>query len=178
MSLRSLLFVPGNRPDRFGKALSAGADIVCIDLEDAVPPAEKATARATVTDWLPQADGHPRVCVRINAPDSAAGKEDIQALAAAKAPPAWVMIPKVAAAADILAAAKPLPDAQLIALVESPGGVLGCAASATASPQLRALMFGGADFSAEMNCAMEWEPLLAARSQLARAAHAAGTGTD
>ena len=174
MSLRSLLFVPGNRPDRFGKALAAGADIVCIDLEDAVPPAEKATARATVIDWLPQANAPHKVCVRINAPDSAAGGEDIQALTAAPARPAWVMVPKVAGAADILAVAKPLPQVRLIALIESPGGVLTSAASATASPQLGALMFGGADFSAETHCAMAWEPLLAARCQLAMAAHAAG----
>ena len=52
MHYRSQLFVPGNRPDRFEKACSAGADLVCIDLEDAVGPSDKAQARQEVLEWL------------------------------------------------------------------------------------------------------------------------------
>ena len=63
----SLLFVPGNRPERFAKALQAGADVVVIDLEDAVGPADKDTARAALAAWLDPA--HP-VMVRINAAET------------------------------------------------------------------------------------------------------------
>src|SRR5215469_683592 len=59
----SYLFVPGNRPDRFPKARAAGADAVIIDLEDAVPPAEKPAARQAVAGWLDPA--HP-VLLRVN----------------------------------------------------------------------------------------------------------------
>ena len=49
---RSLLFVPGHRPERFAKALASGADLVCIDLEDAVPPEHRAASRAAVAEHL------------------------------------------------------------------------------------------------------------------------------
>ena len=49
---RSILFVPGDKPERYGKALAAGADAVCIDLEDAVPSARKAQARGEVVEFL------------------------------------------------------------------------------------------------------------------------------
>ena len=49
---RSYLFVPGNRPDRYAKAIAAGADAVIVDLEDAVPPQDKASARAALAAWL------------------------------------------------------------------------------------------------------------------------------
>ncbi|MYK68509.1 MAG: hypothetical protein F4020_02785, partial [Gammaproteobacteria bacterium] len=54
LGCRSILFVPGYRPDRFGKALAAGADAVCIDLEDAVPPQRKVVAREAVARFLPE----------------------------------------------------------------------------------------------------------------------------
>lgn len=63
----SYLFVPGNRPERFDKACSAGADAVIIDLEDAVPPAEKPTARAAVAQWL---SPERPVLVRANGSDT------------------------------------------------------------------------------------------------------------
>jgi len=63
---RSLLFVPGNRPDRFEKACGSAADLVCIDLEDAVAPQEKDSARETVITYLTGTD-HDHVALRINA---------------------------------------------------------------------------------------------------------------
>src|SRR6516164_7103375 len=59
----SYLFVPGNRPDRFAKAQASGADAVIIDLEDAVPAAEKSNARAAIEAWVNPAQ--PAI-VRIN----------------------------------------------------------------------------------------------------------------
>jgi citrate lyase subunit beta/citryl-CoA lyase len=60
----TFLFVPGDRPDRFGKAVAGGPDVVILDLEDAVGPDGKDAARAAVRDWL---ESH-RAMVRINAP--------------------------------------------------------------------------------------------------------------
>ena len=63
MTSRTYLFVPGNRPERFSKAIASGADAVIIDLEDAVPPGERDTARANVRNWA--STDHP-VLVRVN----------------------------------------------------------------------------------------------------------------
>src|ERR1700687_2061748 len=63
----SYLFVPGNRPERFDKALSSGADAIVIDLEDAVAADDKALAREHIGAWLnAQTDVGERVLVRIN----------------------------------------------------------------------------------------------------------------
>jgi len=69
---RSYLFVPGNRPERFSKALASGADSVIIDLEDAVPPNHKAAARETVRLWLSahSESANRRLVLRINAADT------------------------------------------------------------------------------------------------------------
>src|SRR5215469_6097142 len=71
---RSYLFVPGNRPDRFAKACASGADAVIIDLEDAVPGADKTAARDAVMKWV-----HPQqpVVVRINGADTDWFREDV-----------------------------------------------------------------------------------------------------
>ena len=61
---RSYLFVPGNRPGRFAKAAASGVDVVVIDLEDAVPPAEKKIARAALAEWL--STNSTPVAVRVN----------------------------------------------------------------------------------------------------------------
>jgi citrate lyase beta subunit len=70
MTFRSLLFVPGNRPDRFDKALDARADAVCIDLEDAVAPPDKAAARTAALRFC-AASPAPGLGVRINGPTTA-----------------------------------------------------------------------------------------------------------
>src|SRR6478672_3740457 len=89
MVARSYLFVPGNRPERFDKACAAGADAVIVDLEDAVPSADKAAARAALAAWLsPQKP----VLVRINGADSAWFEDDL--LLAAKPGVAGIVLPK------------------------------------------------------------------------------------
>ncbi len=67
MRTRSLLFVPGHRPERFDKALGAGADRVIVDLEDAVAPADKPRARDALRQWLKPDHA---VIVRINCADT------------------------------------------------------------------------------------------------------------
>ena len=79
MTFRSLLFVPGNRPERFEKALAAGADAVCIDLEDAVAPDAKGDARTAVTAFL-ALGVRPGLGVRVNGPASEYLDADCRAL--------------------------------------------------------------------------------------------------
>ena len=75
---RSYLFVPGNRPERFEKALASGADAVILDLEDAVPPDLKVEARQTVAAWLgARLPTAAPVLVRINAVDTPWFADDV-----------------------------------------------------------------------------------------------------
>lgn len=174
--MRCLLFVPGNRPERFDKAVASGADAVVIDLEDAVAPDQRAAARLHVMEYL----ARPRVPgvalgVRVSGLSSADGLRDLLALADSGATPDFVMLAKVGDAAEIRLAAS-LTDAAigLLALVESPGGLANVEQIAMASPRLDGVMFGGGDFAAEARTEFEWEPLLYARQRLAMAAAAAG----
>jgi len=169
-AIRSLLFVPGARPDRFAKAAAAGASCVCIDLEDAVPEDGKAAARAAVVTWL---GGGGVGAVRVNQLVNAHGLADLLALA--PAPPAFVLVPKVENAGQLSVAHGTLPGAGLIPLIESPEGLANADAIARA-PGVVALTFGGVDFSAELGVAVGWEALLLARSMLAYAAARAGVG--
>ncbi len=178
---RSLLFVPGSRPDRFDKAAASGADIACIDLEDAVAPAGKDEAREATLAWL--AARKPvrgrEIALRINGLKTLAGIADIAAFAKAGAPADILVLPKVDSgdeigwAADLLAEAG-APTA-LMALIESAHGLENVHAIA-AGPRLELLLFGAVDLSAELGMAMEHEPLLYARSRCAHAARRAGVG--
>jgi (S)-citramalyl-CoA lyase len=74
---RGWLFTPGTRPERFAKALDAGADVLIIDLEDAVAPADKDGARATALKYLAMpGEGGIARALRINALDTAVGLTD------------------------------------------------------------------------------------------------------
>ena len=92
---RTYLFVPGDRPERFDKALASGADAVVLDLEDAVSPERKDAARATVQERL--GSGDPRLVVRINDDSTAWFEADLACLPKA----ATVMLPKAERAATI-----------------------------------------------------------------------------
>ena len=80
---RTYLFVPGNRPERFAKALASGADAVVLDLEDAVAADAKANARAAVNAWAAAADpsDRARAVVRINDTESPEHAADLQLIA-------------------------------------------------------------------------------------------------
>jgi citrate lyase subunit beta/citryl-CoA lyase/(S)-citramalyl-CoA lyase len=173
---RCLLFVPGNKPDRFEKALAAGADMVCIDLEDAVLPADKVSARDSVLSFLKGANPACELVVRVNRVSEDLGKADLEALAKSETPPHLIMLPKVESAAEVQWAEELLGDYQvgIIALIESPRGVLNADAIASAGKRTQALMFGGADFAAELGGDMAWEPLYHARSHLSMVASAHG----
>uniref|UniRef100_UPI0022EB5299 HpcH/HpaI aldolase/citrate lyase family protein n=1 Tax=Falsiroseomonas oryzae TaxID=2766473 RepID=UPI0022EB5299 len=159
---RSILFVPGHRPDRFAKALAVGADAVVIDLEDAVPPGEKAAARQAVLA-RPAAPAGVAFGVRINPVPTPEGIADLAALLAAEAAPDFLMLPKTEAAEELRivhrAFARHARPPQLLALVESAEG-LARAGAIAAEPGCVALAFGGVDLAADLGCAFAWEPLL------------------
>lgn len=166
---RSLLFVPGNRPERFRKAADSGADVVILDLEDAVAAAEKPRARAEVERWL-TAGGVG--IVRINAGETPWRGEDIEMVARVGCP---AMIPKVESPGDIAAVQRHLPDdIPLVALLESAAAILGAAAICRAPGVVRAA-FGSFDLGAEVGIDPDdRQALLYARSSLVLAAAAAG----
>lgn len=172
---RSLLFVPGARPDRFGKAAAAGADAVIIDLEDAVRPEDKAQARAAALDWLGAGAAGP-VGLRINSPRTAFGCADLAALAGASAArrAAFVMVPKAETAVDLEIVAEALGwPAPLIAVIES-GRALSNA-FAIAAQAAGGVLFGGVDFSASLGADVnDWDAMLTARGTIAAACGAAG----
>jgi citrate lyase beta subunit len=174
---RCLLFVPGSRPERFTKALDAAADMICIDLEDAVAANEKDAARASVVQFL---NGLNRdeiiseITVRINHSQSSEGLADLHALKAATQLPDLLMLPKVSDPAEISIVEEILGDRcpPLVALLETALGVER-AFEIASSPKLAMLMFGGADYMAELGGRMTWESMLYARSRIAAAAASA-----
>ncbi|MFN4020774.1 MAG: HpcH/HpaI aldolase/citrate lyase family protein [Erythrobacter sp.] len=160
----SLLFVPGSRADRFAKARAAGAGLTVIDLEDAVAPADKHSARAAA---LAQVAGAPKGwAIRINAVRTAAGIRDLAALIDAAVLPDTLLVPMVEDAGDLAVIAGALGERcpQLIPLIETPRGLRHALAVAR-HPKVAAIMFGGGDFSGELGVELAWEPLLAARQQ-------------
>lgn len=177
----SWLFVPGNRPDRFDKAFAAGAGVVILDLEDAVAEADKAEARNHVLARLAQKDGPQKVlrAVRVNSLFRASGLLDLAALAdAGAAGPDFIVLPKVEHPETVRLAARVLSDrgsgARLVALIESARGVAMAADIADAGPGLVALMFGAADYSADLGQSVgHWRPDHA-RAVVANAAASGG----
>ncbi len=167
---RSVLFVPGNRPERFDKALAAGASAVIIDLEDAVAPADKPAAREAVRAWLrPQ----HAVILRINAEDTPWFADDLGLCGAPGV--AAVMAPK-AERADTLTAINAAGARAQLPLVESAAGLANLAALA-AMPGVVRLAFGSIDLQVDlgMKDATEDE-LLPFRLQLVLASRLAGIG--
>lgn len=96
---RSLHFVPGGNEHMFNKALALPADALILDLEDAVSPDHKRAARDSVCEWLQADFGHRERLVRINAQDTAWGREDLEAIMAAK--PDGIVLPKIASRAGV-----------------------------------------------------------------------------
>jgi citrate lyase beta subunit len=165
--MKSLLFVPGSRPDRFAGALASGADAVCIDLEDSVPHDGKAEARRAAIEAL----GDSRLVVRINGLGTQAGCEDLESLARAGVRPPLLFLPKVESAAELAPAAA--LGVGLAPLIETPRG-LRVAHEIAAAPGVVAMMFGGGDLSAELGVELGWEPLLVARGLFVLACAEAG----
>jgi citrate lyase subunit beta/citryl-CoA lyase len=155
---RSYLFVPGNRPERFEKALGSGADAVIVDLEDAVPPEGKAEARAAVARWL--APQRP-VLIRINGADTPWFAEDLALCAQAGV--AGVMVPKAERVADLQRIATVAAGGAVLPLIETAAGFENLRAVAGAESVQR-LVFGSIDF--QLDLGILDDELTAFRSQL------------
>ncbi len=177
---RSLLFVPGLRPDRFAKALDSGADIVCVDMEDAIAPPRKDEGRA-LTLPLFKDNRHPHVeqMVRINGLSTPDGLKDLTAIIECEAPPPAIMIPKIKSAEEVqlietLLSAGPARNIRFCVIIETNQGLERAIEIAKSSPRIDSMILGAVDMSADLRCEKSWEPLLYTRSRLVHAAASAG----
>jgi len=176
---RSLLFTPANRPTAFEKALGSCADIVCLDLEDAVPPDQKAAARAPAIKFLLQVDGNgAQRALRINALSSHVGLEDLTVVLRAAPRHGMILLPKVSEAAELRLVDTVLREVgsflELGALIETLDGLENVNAIAQATPRLKLMVFGAVDFSAELGTDNAKAPLAYARGKVIHAAKRAG----
>ncbi len=163
----SYLFVPGSRPERFDKAMAAGADVVIIDLEDAVSPVDKDSARASVSAWL---SAEKPICLRINPPDTVWFAADLALCAHPGV--AAVMLPKAAQVADILRL-REAGARRVLPLIESAQGFVNLSALAAAEGVER-LAFGSIDFAVDLGIEGDDRELDYFRSQLVLASRVAG----
>ncbi len=152
-SARSFLFVPATRPERFAKALGSGADAVIIDLEDAVAPASKNSARQSLAQAWPglSAAERARILIRINAAATSWHGEDLKLLADLRV--AGVMLPKAEQASQLSQVVASLGSGcSLVPLIESVAG-LDAADALARGPQVLRLAFGNLDFQADAGLA-------------------------
>jgi len=178
--LRSVLFTPADRPERFAKAGASGADGAVLDLEDGVGLSAKGAARnailAVLTDQ-PEAPEGFVWAVRLNRITTEAGLQDLLALRNAAQKPAVVLLPKTESIAEIEIALEHLSGRDMhpaiVPMIESGLG-LDAASLIAAHPAVAALAFGGADLAAELGAELAWEPMLYARSRIVQAAVAGG----
>ena len=157
----SFLFVPANRPERHAKAVASGADAVILDLEDSVPPAEKAAARQAVrAGWAGLTPSGTPIVVRVNARGSGLLEDDLDALRGLTPVPA-IVLSKAESAADIAHVRGVLPGAAVIPLLETAAGLHAIDAVAS-SPGVVRLAIGHLDFMADTGIrASAGEPELA-----------------
>src|SRR4051812_4947048 len=171
---RTYLFVPGTRPERFAKALASGADVVILDLEDAVAAADKQSARQSIANWFAGAapEDRARIVVRINDAESAWFQDDLLALREAGA--TGVLLPKAESAQQIAATRAALPGANVLALIESARGVVQVDAVAAAGASR--LVFGTLDFALDLDIDISTDAsgLAYAASRIALASRVAG----
>lgn len=178
MAPRTYLFVPGDRPERFGKALATGADALVLDLEDAVTPARKPHAREAVSQWLAAAEPavRARCVVRLNDTTGAEHRADRELVAAAPMG-LTLMVPKAEDPQALAELHARCTDSPLLALVETARGIEHAVAVA-AAPGVQRLVFGTLDYAVDLDLDLELpgEPLglSHAASRLAIASRLAG----
>ncbi|MFO1329405.1 MAG: CoA ester lyase [Rubrivivax sp.] len=170
MTHRSYLFVPADRPERFDKALRAGADAVIVDLEDAVAPAAKPAARDALAGWLASAEAQP-VVVRINAAQTPWFDDDLRLCTQAAVQA--VVVPKAESAEVLAHVAARAPGKAVLPLVESAAGI-DALRSLGAVAGVARLVFGSIDFQADLGIEGEDDALLFFRSQIVLASRLAG----
>ncbi|WP_394646842.1 HpcH/HpaI aldolase/citrate lyase family protein [uncultured Sphingomonas sp.] len=184
MRLRSLLFVPGDRPERFAKAAASGADALILDLEDAVAPGAKPAARAAVAEHLRGPRDGAAVFVRVNPLGTVLCDEDLAALAGLR--PAAIVLPKAEGAASVRALHDRLAAVGIAAPIlpiatETPAAIFQLGSYAGCGVPLAGLTWGAEDLPAAIGAATSREddgrftpPYELARSLTLFGAHAAG----
>ena len=178
-SRRSFLFTPGLRPELFPKAISSGADIVCVELEDGIAPKDKNDARKKALGLFKNKidTGNVEIIVRVNCLREAFGIEDLQAILKTDDPPPGIMVPKVKTPDEVILLDNLLTerghDTRLHIIIETNAALEAAYEIAHSSSRIDALFFGGVDMAAELRCSLAWEPLLYARSRVVHAAASA-----
>jgi len=147
LTARSFLFVPANRVDRYAKALASGADMVVIDLEDAIANDDKDRARSMLDAAWGQLDHEDRVVIRINGLDSLELADDTALCASLH--PAAVMLPKCEGAESLESLHQRLGEVPIVPMIESALGLAEVQAIARAEGTSR-LAFGHIDFQADL----------------------------
>jgi citrate lyase beta subunit len=176
--LRSMLFAPGIRQDRFAKAMSAGADAVIFDLEDSVEAGQKEKARSLIAEFLATPSTGPLRLVRFNGIHTSDGEADLEFFSG-RTGFDGVLLPKVETVglvelvARVFARHAPggaVPP--LLLMLETPAGILRAGDIAAADAPVAALLFGAEDFTAGLGVerTTDGEELLHARGQIALAA--------
>jgi citrate lyase beta subunit len=175
---RTMLMTSAISPRRYQGALQSGADVCTLDLEDAVPPARREEARRNASRIFARPSTGCVRALRINSLRTVDGLHDVLALVYGAIRPDVLLVPKVNCAHDLLILedmlGDQLADVAFLATIETAAGLAAAEEIATATPRVRALVFGAADFAADLGISMDWEPLLYARSRIVTAAAAAG----
>ena len=181
MRLRSLLFVPGDRPDRMRKALASGADVLILDLEDSVALEAKAAARDHVHNFVESGEAQVPLLVRINQLQSLALADDLSMLNGLSV--AGIVLPKSEGQQSVLELASMLPQAFPILPIatETPAAIFGLGSYGVVSDRLCGLTWGAEDLPAAIGAYASrlpggayTPPYELARSLTLFAAHAAG----
>jgi len=167
------LFVPGNRPERFDKALASGADAVILDLEDAVAPDDKARARANIGEWI---DGHPdaapRVVVRINDSATPWFAGDLDLLRASGISVA--MLPKAERGEQVAAVVAAIgAHGRVLPIIETAQGLANVDEVARA-PDVQRLVFGTLDYGVDLDLSGDERGLVYPSARIAIASRCAG----
>lgn len=179
---RSFIFCPGNRPDMIPKALKSGADMVCIDLEDAIIPEHKSLSRIETIKAFEDIESPEGVetLIRINDVNSDDGKKDIDLILNANNTASGLMLPKIQSIEEIITLENKIKEKNknlnLHIIIETNQGLENAWSIAHSSPLIKSLLFGGVDMSADLGCNGDWFSLLYARSRVVHAA--AGAGID
>jgi len=177
---RSFIFCPGNRPDMIPKALKSGADMVCIDLEDAIIPEHKSLSRIETVKAFEDID-YPKgveTLIRINDVNSEDGKKDIDLILNANNTASGLMLPKIQTIEEIITLENKIKEKNkelnLHIIIETNQGLENAWSIAHSSSLIKSLLFGGVDMSADLGCNGDWFSLLYARSRVVHAASGAG----
>ena len=171
----SYLFVPGDRPARFGKALAAGAGAVIVDLEDAVAPEGKSAAREHIRAWMKGQPPSGILMVRINDATTTWFEDDLALVRETGI--GAIMLPKAERGADIARCVAALPpDGFVLPIIETAHGVQDVDAVATA-PGVQRLAFGTLDYAVELELSGDERGLIYPACRMALASKVAGIAT-